>query len=252
MSSHMTSHMISHMISHMTSHMVSHMTVCDSPGLGRHYNEFRSFPVYEMLEHTQVSLLHEKMKEQIHCRSFFILFLTFSSLSRGKGHTLLFSRWFSFRKSATSPFSSRKQQNAGTLLHQTRKTKKSITTTQYSVPLSVALSLSTHNGLISFAALHNIHHLQYETLCEGLGLQDILLLVWDVCTGHDPCVRSLLSILLVYRVIFSLDRERGHAQPLSELVHTALLKRKKKSNMKKKRLGSTVQPRPQAFPTSSF
>ena len=63
MSSHMTSHMISHMISHMTSHMVSHMTVCDSPGLGRHYNEFRSFPVYEMLEHTQVSLLHEKMKE---------------------------------------------------------------------------------------------------------------------------------------------------------------------------------------------
>ena len=37
--------------------------MCDSPGLGSHYDEFRSFPVYETLEHTQVSLLDEKMKE---------------------------------------------------------------------------------------------------------------------------------------------------------------------------------------------
>ena len=60
-------HMISHMTSHMTSHMISHMTECDSPGLGTHYNEFGSFPVYEILEHTQVGLLHEnviELKEQ--------------------------------------------------------------------------------------------------------------------------------------------------------------------------------------------
>lgn len=56
----------------------------------------------------------------------------------------------------------------------------------------------------------------------------ILLLVWDVCTGNHPCVRPLVIILLVYRVILSLDRERGHVQPLSELVHTALLKGEKK------------------------
>ena len=63
MISHTISHMISHVISHMTNHMISHMTECYSPGLSTHYNEFRSFSVYEILEHTQVSLLDEKVTE---------------------------------------------------------------------------------------------------------------------------------------------------------------------------------------------
>ena len=57
----------------------------------------------------------------------------------------------------------------------------------------------------------------------------ILLLVWNVCAGNHPRVRPLVIILLVNRVILSLDRERGHVQPLPELMHTALLKGEKRS-----------------------
>ena len=145
--------------------------MCDSPGLGSHYDEFRSFPVYETLEHTQVSLLDEKMKElKEH--------IGVSSSSSSPSPPSLVGRGilsYSAGGSASEnllphhshPGSNRTQEH---FCIGQKKTKKSITTTQYlSHNNIVTLSLSTHNDLASFTGLHNIRNLQHKVFCGGLG-----------------------------------------------------------------------------------